>query len=183
MLSFSFFYLYLNYSPTKLFPFKACSLQNRVIFRPVQVDKILWRIGAIPMTVTQELSCIGPGIQAAKPLSLVTNSIKKNWHVKRKICWSDKVKLFCLKNNVFISLHYFLRICDEDFVKNFTFAWDYHGSFYWGSTVVLRCLPGYQIPQAYASVSAVSLFLYNNWACSSIMWHCRSELGARACSM
>jgi hypothetical protein len=49
-----------------------------VTFRPVQVVKILWRTGAIPMTVTQELSSIGPGIQAAKLSRMVANFILKS---------------------------------------------------------------------------------------------------------
>jgi hypothetical protein len=53
-----------------------------------------------------------------------------------------------LVNNVFLS--FFL-----DFSKNFTFPWDYHGGFYWGYSLVLRCLPGYQIPKSFGSVRRV----------------------------
>ena len=33
-----------------------------------------------------------------------------------------------------------------DFTSTYTYVWDYHGSWHWGSWVTLRCMPGYQIP-------------------------------------
>jgi len=39
-----------------------------------------------------------------------------------------------------------------DFYQKFTYPWDYHGSWHWGSSAVVRCLPGYTIPTSFASV-------------------------------
>ena len=42
-----------------------------------------------------------------------------------------------------------------DFTKTYTYPWLYHGTWHWGSTVQLRCLPGYAIPDSYKNVSVI----------------------------
>ena len=42
-----------------------------------------------------------------------------------------------------------------DFANTKTYVWDYSGNWYWGSTVILRCLPGFLIPAAYQNVSNI----------------------------
>ena len=39
-----------------------------------------------------------------------------------------------------------------DFYTTFTYPWEYHGSWHWGSTVALRCLPGYTLPPSATQV-------------------------------
>ena len=40
-----------------------------------------------------------------------------------------------------------------DFSKNFTYAWDYSGTWNWGSNATVRCLPGFVLPDDQAKVS------------------------------
>ena len=35
---------------------------------------------------------------------------------------------------------------EADFRNKFTYVWEHHGSWHWGSKVTLRCLPGYELP-------------------------------------
>ena len=44
-----------------------------------------------------------------------------------------------------------------DLDTSFTYPWDYHGSWHYGSWATLKCLPGYVLP---SSASAVSTKMY-----------------------
>ena len=35
---------------------------------------------------------------------------------------------------------------DADLIDNFAYVWDHHGSWHWGSSAILRCIPGYELP-------------------------------------
>jgi hypothetical protein len=56
-----------------------------------------------------------------------------------------------------------------DFNKTKTYVWDYHGAWYWGSELVLRCLPGFILPAAYQNVIAVSLQFSNGRKCLQVL--------------
>ena len=45
----------------------------------------------------------------------------------------------------------------NDLSRTFTYLWDYHGSWHWGVLILLRCLPGYVIPDAHKTVSFQTL--------------------------
>ena len=49
----------------------------------------------------------------------------------------------------------------NDYNITFTYVWSYSGSWYWGSTAELRCMPGYQIPTSKISDVISLLFLYS----------------------
>ena len=49
-----------------------------------------------------------------------------------------------------------------DFNSTFTYVWDYHGAWHLGSEVLIRCLPGYVLPNSLANVS------YSSYSCPKI---------------
>jgi hypothetical protein len=45
-----------------------------------------------------------------------------------------------------------------DLDTSFTYPWDYHGSWHYGSVATLRCIPGYVLPQTVANASFTFIF-------------------------
>ena len=56
-----------------------------------------------------------------------------------------------------------------DYTTSKTYAWEYNGAWYWGSNVILRCLPGFIIPDAYQNVSRKVYFYFNAFALKRLL--------------